>query len=98
MEDVTTLMEKIQEAAHPDANIIFGLGYDETLVDALRLIVIATDFAGESAAEAKAAEAAAATAAAAAAVEKQRSGVSEGEKSVADEEWDTWLKDLFGKK
>ncbi len=98
MEDVTTLMEKIQAAAHPDANIIFGLGYDETLVDALRLIVIATDFAGEGSAETKTAEAAAATAAAAAAVEKQRSGAQDGEKSVEDEEWDTWLKDLFGKK
>ena len=56
MEDVTTLMEKIQAAAHPDANIIFGLGYDETLVDALRLIVIATDFDGEAGAEGKPAE------------------------------------------
>ena len=95
MEDVTTLMEKIQEAAHPDANIIFGLGYDETLVDALRLIVIATDFAGEDGAEGKKADAS--NDAAAAAVEKQRSGAQGGEKSVEDEEWDTWLKDLFGK-
>ena len=98
MEDVTTLMEKIQEAAHPDANIIFGLGYDETLVDALRLIVIATDFDGGADAEAKSAEAAEAAAAAAAAVEKQRGGTPEGEQGVPDEEWDSWLKDLFGKK
>ena len=91
MEDVTTLMEKIQEAAHPDANIIFGLGYDETLVDALRLIVIATDFAGEDGTEEKKTDAP--NDAAAAAVEKQRGG----EKGVEDEEWDTWLKDLFGK-
>ena len=96
MEDVTTLMEKIQAAAHPDANIIFGLGYDETLVDALRLIVIATDFAGDGAELQKPDEAAAA--AAAAAVEKQRGGAPEGEKNVQDEEWDSWLKDLFGKK
>ncbi|MBO4675916.1 MAG: cell division protein FtsZ [Oscillospiraceae bacterium] len=95
MEDVTTLMEKIQEAAHPDANIIFGLGYDETLVDALRLIVIATDFAGEEGADGK--PAAASNDAAAAAVEKQRSGTPGGEKGVEDEEWDKWLKDLFGK-
>lgn len=95
MEDVTTLMEKIQEAAHPDANIIFGLGYDETLVDALRLIVIATDFAGEDGAGGK--EADAANVAAAAAVEKQRGGAQDGEKGVEDEDWDNWLKDLFGK-
>ena len=95
MEDVTTLMEKIQEAAHPDANIIFGLGYDETLVDALRLIVIATDFAGEDSAEGKKADAS--NDAAAAAVEKQRGGSPDGEKGVQDEEWDKWLNELFGK-
>lgn len=44
MDEVTGLMERIQEVAHPDVNLIFGLGYDETLVDALRIIVIATDF------------------------------------------------------
>ncbi|MBR3059064.1 MAG: cell division protein FtsZ [Oscillospiraceae bacterium] len=91
MEDVTTLMEKIQAAAHPDANIIFGLGYDETLVDALRLIVIATDFDGEAGAEGKPAEAA--KDAAAAAVEKQRSGEPED-----DDEWDAWLMKYFGNK
>ena len=96
MEDVTTLMEKIQEAAHPDANIIFGLGYDEALVDALRLIVIATDFAGTGA-EAREPEPEAA-AAAAAVVEKQRGAVPEGETGVQDEEWDKWLTELFNKK
>ena len=98
MEDVTTLMEKIQAAAHPDANIIFGLGYDETLVDALRLIVIATDFdgagqvPGQAPEETKPAESRE-TSAASAAVEKQRGG----EKADGDE-WDTWLKEYFGKK
>ena len=47
MDEVTGLMERIQEVAHPDVNIIFGLGYDESLTDALRIIVIATDFAEE---------------------------------------------------
>jgi cell division protein FtsZ len=95
MEDVTSLMEKIQAVAHPDANIIFGLGYDEHLVDALRLIVIATDFDGEGEQKAEETEAAAeANAAAAAAAEKQRGG----DKAPEDEEWDTWLKDLFGNK
>lgn len=44
MEDVTAVMERIQKAAHPDANIIFGMGFDDQLIDALRVIVIATDF------------------------------------------------------
>ena len=60
--------------------------------------LIATDFDGGAGAEAKSAEAAEAAAAAAAAVEKQRGGTSEGEQGVPDEEWDSWLKDLFGKK
>ena len=96
MEDVTNLMEKIQAAAHPDANIIFGLGYDETLVDALRLIVIATDFDGEGKTQAKEAESEAeSSSAAAAAVEKQRGG----EKSKTDDdEWDAWLQKYFGNK
>ena len=64
-------------------------------MDALRLIVIATDFAGEDGAGGK--EADAANVAAAAAVEKQRGGAQDGEKGVEDEDWDNWLKDLFGK-
>ena len=44
MDDVSAVMDRIQEAAHPDANIIFGMGFDEKMADALRLVVIATDF------------------------------------------------------
>ena len=87
-----------QDLAMEDVtNIIFGLGYDESLVDALRLIVIATDFAGEGGEEKPSEASAEASAAAAAAVEKQRGAAQEG-KSVQDEEWDTWLEELFGKK
>ncbi len=105
MEDVTSLMEKIHEAAHPDANIIFGMGYDPELVDALRLIVIATDFSGEEAADAAktktretaplpgAAPAEAEDTAAAAAGKQRR-----GENGAEDPEWDKWLTDLFNKK
>ena len=45
MEDVEKIVGKIQAAAHPDANIIFGVDFDQELVDAMRVIVIATDFA-----------------------------------------------------
>ncbi|MDD6188816.1 MAG: cell division protein FtsZ [Clostridiales bacterium] len=44
MEDVEKIVGKVQNAAHPDANIIFGVDFDESLVDAMRVIVIATDF------------------------------------------------------
>ena len=55
MEDVEKIVGKVQNAAHPDANIIFGVDFDESLVDALRVIVIATDFETEE--EKKAAQA-----------------------------------------
>ena len=45
MDDVSAVMDRIQEAVHPDANIIFGCDFDEHLSDALRVIFIATDFA-----------------------------------------------------
>ncbi len=47
MEDVEKLVGKVQNAAHPDANIIFGVDFDESLIDAMRVIVIATDFETE---------------------------------------------------
>ena len=44
MEDVEKIVGKIQTAAHPEANIIFGVDFDDTLTDTMRVIVIATDF------------------------------------------------------
>jgi len=83
MEDVTAVMERIQNAAHPDANIIFGLGFDERLVDALRIIVIATDFDGEAAAGASEREEAAEVAG------KQKTAPqSSGESGTSGEDWD----------
>lgn len=46
LDDVTVLMNRIEQAAHEDANIIFGCGFDDRLVDAIRVIVIATDYEG----------------------------------------------------
>ena len=44
LEEVETAANLVQEAAHPEANIIFGAAFDETLEDELRVTVIATGF------------------------------------------------------
>ena len=44
MEEVETAANLVMEAAHPEANIIFGAIFDETLEDEVRVTVIATGF------------------------------------------------------
>ncbi|NLM61464.1 MAG: cell division protein FtsZ [Clostridiales bacterium] len=44
LEDVEIAANLVQQAAHPDANIIFGASFDESLEDELRITVIATNF------------------------------------------------------
>ena len=44
LEDVESAANLVQEAAHPDANIIFGATFDETMQDEIRVTVIATGF------------------------------------------------------
>ena len=44
LDDVEAAANLVQEAAHPDANIIFGATFDNTLEDEIRVIVIATGF------------------------------------------------------
>ncbi len=44
LEDVQTAANLVQEAAHPDANIIFGASFDNSMEDEIRVIVIATGF------------------------------------------------------
>ena len=44
LEEVETAANLVQEAAYPDANIIFGAAFDETLEDEIRVTVIATGF------------------------------------------------------
>ena len=44
LDDIEAAASFIQEAAHPDANIIFGTTFDEDMEDELRVIVIATRF------------------------------------------------------
>jgi cell division protein FtsZ len=55
LEDVETAASLVQEAAHPDANIIFGATFDDTLDDEIRVTVIATGFEEAPAAAAQAA-------------------------------------------
>ncbi len=44
LDDVEAAASLVQEAAHPDANIIFGATFDETMDDEMRVTVIATRF------------------------------------------------------
>ncbi len=60
LEDVEAAANLVQEAAHPDANIIFGATFDETLQDEIRVTVIATGFEENNNAEAAAEKAASA--------------------------------------
>ena len=43
-EDVEVAASIVAEAAHPDANIIFGASFDEDMEDEIRVVVIATRF------------------------------------------------------
>ena len=83
LQDTAAAMEYIQEAAGPQAHVIFGYGNDESMGDTLQLTVIATGFAAaagsgisaraaaQAAADEALAEAAAAEAAAQAAAEEE---------------------------
>ena len=44
LDDVEAAASLVQEAAHPDANIIFGATFDDTMDDQIRVTVIATGF------------------------------------------------------
>jgi len=44
LDDVEAAASLVQEAAHPDANIIFGASFDEDMEDEIRVVVIATRF------------------------------------------------------
>ena len=44
LDDIEAAASLVQEAAHPDANIIFGATFDEDMKDEMRVIVIATRF------------------------------------------------------
>ena len=102
LEEVETAANLVQEADHPEANIIFGAAFDDTLEDELRVTVIATGFdevessmpskpftqAGAKVEEKKAGEPAAPVEEPAPAQEKA---------VVSDDDWDI-LERIFSKK
>ncbi len=47
LDEVDTAANIVNQAAHPDANIIFGANFDDSLEDEIRITVIATDFERE---------------------------------------------------
>lgn len=113
LEEVETAANLVQEAAHPEANIIFGAAFDDTLEDELRVTVIATGF-DEKEEQPAAAPAAAASSkpftSAGARVEEQRAAGAaqpaapapaqepETEKAaVSDDDWDI-LERIFNRK
>ncbi len=108
LEEVETAANLVQEAAHPEANIIFGAAFDESLEDEIRVTVIATGFdesatasapAAAPAAQAEAApQAAAQPTAQAPAQEEAPAPVAQPEKApVSDDDWDI-LERIFSKK
>ncbi len=59
LEDVEAAANLVQESAHPDANIIFGATFDDSLQDEIRVTVIATGFEENAGADKPAEKAAA---------------------------------------
>ena len=47
LEDVELASSMISRAAHPDANIIWGAAFDESMNDELNVTVIATGFSND---------------------------------------------------
>ena len=56
LEDVDLACEMIKEECSEDANIIFGVGFDQNLEDEMRITIIATGFTKKAEAAAEAAE------------------------------------------
>ncbi len=50
LEEIETAASLVEEAAHPEANIIFGAAIDDTLDDEIKVTIIATGFDGDSSA------------------------------------------------
>jgi cell division protein FtsZ len=48
LEDIDTAANMVINECNPDVNLIFGVGFDETLDDEMRITIIATGFSAES--------------------------------------------------
>jgi cell division protein FtsZ len=81
LEDVETAANLVQAAAHPEANIIFGASFDNTMEDEIRVIVIATGFDEDS----QTAKAVSTTAAPTAAVEDKKENLFSAASEMASE-------------
>ena len=105
LEEVETAANLVQEAAHPDANIIFGAAFDEDLEDEIRVTVIATGFEESQTASAprqeepRAVPSAATPGQSAPAPEPPAPAapVQEEKPPVSDDDWDI-LERIFSKK
>ena len=105
LEEVETAANLVQEAAHPDANIIFGAAFDEGLEDEIRVTVIATGFEEGNApfqpAAAKRPAVQQQEAAPAASAQEEATPeapkAEEKQPSVSDDDWDI-LERIFSKK
>ena len=105
--DINEAAQMITQAADPEANIIFGAAFDESLEDEIRVTVIATGFdeaakeaAAPAAAPAKAdapVQAAQAPAQAAAQEEAPAAAPAQEKSPVSDDDWDI-LERIFSKK
>ncbi len=85
LEDVEVAANLVQEAAHPDANIIFGASFDNSMEDEIRVIVIATGFDENSpTAKAVSADSQSASASAAVADTKENLFSNAGEASAEE--------------
>ena len=83
LDDVETAANLVQAAAHPDANIIFGASFDNSMDDEIRVIVIATGF-DEGTPTAKAVSAASSAGTQAAAAEAAEKLFSQAEKNAEE--------------
>ena len=100
LEEVETAANLVQEAAHPEANIIFGAAFDETLEDEIRVTVIATGFDEKVQSPAPAAAAKESTQAPEAKGEtpKAEKPQEEEKPAVSDDDWDILTKIFSSRK
>ncbi len=76
LDEVTVGVDLVRQVIAPDANVLFGVGFDENLKDEVQVTLIATGFSGESDNSASFFSSEAATAVAATNV--QRNGINAG--------------------
>ncbi len=94
MEEVEMAADLVRQAAHPEANIIFGAALDDAMDDEIQITVIAT---GYDEAASKAAADKPFSAAAGKVAEEQKGEAKPGEGGEDDADWDSIFK-IFDKR